>query len=78
MRKPLEIIAGIKDFISNNNPFRFPYLEESILNSLNELENELTPQLVVEEPIVEESIVEESIVEEPIVQTTTKKPRSKK
>jgi hypothetical protein len=80
MREPLEIIAGIRSFISNSNPFRFPFLKESMLNSLTELENALTPQPVVEEvieePIVEEPIVEKPMVEEPIeVVAPKKRPR---
>jgi len=90
MNRPLEIIAGIRSFISGNNPFRFPHQEETMLNFLAELENELNPQpvveeiLVVEEPIIEEPIVEEviveetPIVEEPIVEEVAVKPTNKR
>ena len=84
MREPLEVIAEIRGFISSQNPFRFPYQEETIVNLLNELENSLTPQpvveeiLVVEEPIVEEPIVEEVTVEEPIVEEVAVKPTNKR
>jgi hypothetical protein len=75
MREPLEIIAEIKGFISNNNPFRFPYLEEHMLNSLTELENTLNPQQPVvkevnKKPIVEEVVTEEVIVEDIIEEFT--------
>ena len=70
MREPLEIIEGIKAFISAQNPFRFPHQEKIILDFLAELENPLTP--VTEEPIIEEPIMEEVIeepgVEEPILE----------
>ena len=92
MREPLEIIASIRGFISNNNPFRFPYLEESMLNLLNELETTLSPieEVVVEEtPVVEEVVVGETVTEEeitiediqteePVVETTPKKTIRKK
>ena len=90
MREPLEVIAEIRGFISSQNPFRFPFQEETIVNLLNELENSLTPQpvveeiLVVEEPIVEEPIVEEvtveetPVVEEPIVEEVAVKPTNKR
>jgi len=66
MREPLEIIEGIKAFISAQNPFRFPHQEKIILDLLAELENPLTP--VTEEPIIEEPIIEEPVVEEPVVE----------
>jgi hypothetical protein len=66
MREPLEIIEGIKAFISAQNPFRFPHQEKIILDLLAELENPLTP--VTEEPIIEEPIIEEPVVEEPIIE----------
>jgi hypothetical protein len=66
MREPLEIIEGIKAFISAQNPFRFPHQEKIILDLLAELENPLTP--VTEEPIIEEPILEEPVVEEPILE----------
>lgn len=59
MREPLEIIASIKDFISSQNPLRFPHQETILVDLLNELENTLNPQ-PIEEPIVE--VVEEQIV----------------
>jgi hypothetical protein len=68
MREPLEIIEGIKAFISAQNPFRFPHQEKIILDLLAELENPLTP--VTEEPIIEEPILEEVIIEEVIVDET--------
>ena len=91
MREPLEVIAEIKGFISSQNPLRFPYQEETIVNLLNELENSLTPQ-PFEEPIVEEPIIgeilevtfsepvliEETVVEEPIVEKAAKKTPAKK
>jgi len=70
MKEPLGIITDIKNFISSTNPFRFPYLEESVLNLLNELESTLYPVeevVVVEEiPVVEEVVVEETVTEEEI------------
>lgn len=93
MREPLEIIASIRGFISNNNPFRFPYLEESMLNLLNELETTLSPAeevvVVKETPVVEEVVVEETATEEeitiediqteePVVETTPTKTTRKK
>jgi hypothetical protein len=64
MREPLEIIAGIRDFISSQNPMRFPHQEAILVDLLNELENILNPQ-PIEEPVIEEPIVE--VVEEQIV-----------
>jgi hypothetical protein len=79
MREPLEIINGIKNFISNNNPFRFPHQEEIMLNFLAELENTLYPptaeEVVKETPVVEEPVVEEVIEEEtPIVEEVVEEP----
>ena len=82
MREPLEIIGDIRNFISSNVPFRFPFQEEAMLSFLAELENELTPQPVVEELIIEEPIIgeilevtfsepvliEETVIEESIVE----------
>ena len=88
MREPLEITTDIKNFISSTNPFRFPYLEESVLNLLNELETTLSPieeVVVVEEtPVVEEVVTEEEITiediqaEEPVVKTAPTKTTRKK
>ena len=58
MKEPLEIIASIKDFISSQNPLRFPHQETILVDLLNELENTLNPQ-PIEEPVVEEPIIEE-------------------
>jgi hypothetical protein len=92
MNNPLEIINGIKGFISSNNPFRFPHLEETMLGLLAELENTLTPQPAVEEPVIEEPIIgeilevtfsEPVLIEEPIVEEVAvstvkvKRPRKK-
>ena len=66
MKKPLEIISEIRGFIASQNPLRFPYQEETILNLLAELEDTLPP--VTEEPIIEEPILEEPVVEEPILE----------
>jgi hypothetical protein len=93
MKEPLGIITDIKNFISSTNPFRFPYLEESVLNLLNELESTLYPVeevIVVEEiPVVEEVVVEETVTEEeitiediqteePVAETTPKRNVKKK
>jgi len=92
MREPLEVIAEIKGFISSQNPYRFPYQEETIVNLLNELENSLTSQ-PVEEPIIEEPVIgetlevtfsepvliEETVIEKtPIVEKAAKKTPAKK
>ena len=79
MNNPLEIINGIKGFISSNNPFRFPHQEEAMLNLLAELENTLYPptaeEAIEEIPVVEEPVVEEVIVEEtPIVEEVVEEP----
>jgi hypothetical protein len=76
MREPLEIIAGIRGFISSQNPMRFPHQEAILVDLLNELENTLNPveEVVVEaEQVVlmknEEGIFEEFTVnEEPVVE----------
>ena len=85
MREPLEIIAGIRNFISSQNPMRFPHQEAILVDLLNELENTLYPQpiveeaVIIEEPVIEEIIVEETVTEEPIIEvvapkkTTTRK-----
>jgi hypothetical protein len=67
MRESLEIIAGIRDFISSQNPMRFPHQEAILVDLLNELENILNPQ-PIEEPVIEEPVVEEPVIEEPIVE----------
>ena len=67
MREPLEIIAGIRDFISSQNPMRFPHQEAILVDLLNELENTLNPQ-PIEEPVIEEPIVE--VVEEVVIEET--------
>jgi hypothetical protein len=70
MKEPLGIITDIKNFISSTNPFRFPYLEESVLNLLNELESTLYPveEVVVKEtPVVEEVVTEEAPATEEVV-----------
>jgi hypothetical protein len=85
MREPLEIIAGIRNFISSQNPMRFPHQEAILVDLLNELENTLYPQpiveeaVIIEEPVIEEIIVEETVTEEPIVEVVApKKPTTRK
>lgn len=73
MREPLEIIEGIKTFISAQNPFRFPHQQEIMLVALAELENTLNPPVEVE-PVVEEPIVEEPIIEEVIEEVVVEEP----
>jgi len=79
MREPLEIITNIRNFIQSTNPFKFPYLESSVLDLLNELENTLTPQsieepVVEETPVIEEVVAEELVVEEVVEETFTEEP----
>jgi hypothetical protein len=85
MREPLEIIAGIRDFISSQNPMRFPHQEAILVDLLNELETTLNPQPVeepvIEEPIVEvieEVVIEETVTEEPTVEVTAPKKTTRK
>jgi hypothetical protein len=85
MREPLEIIAGIRGFISSQNPMRFPHQEAILVDLLNELENILNPQQVeepvIEEPIVEvveEVVIEETVIEEPTVEVTAPKKTTRK
>ena len=93
MREPLEIIAGIRNFISSQNPMRFPHQEAILVDLLNELENTLYPQpiveevVIIEEPVVEEPIietvveevvVEETVTEEPTVEVVAPKKRTRK
>jgi hypothetical protein len=72
MREPLEIIASIKDFISSQNPLRFPHQETILVDLLNELENTFNPQPIEEQIVLmknEEGIFEEFTVnEEPVVE----------
>jgi hypothetical protein len=74
MKTPEQIINEIRGFISNTNPFKFSYLEETVLNLLTELENTLSPsKSIIEEPIIEE-VIEETVIEEPVVaKKSTKK-----
>ena len=85
MKEPLEIIAGIRDFISSQNPMRFPHQEAILVDLLNELETTLNPQPVeepvIEEPIVEvieEVVIEETVTEEPTVEVTAPKKTTRK
>ena len=87
MREPLEIIAGIRNFISSQNPMRFPHQEIILVDLLNELENTLNPQpiveevVIIEEPVVEEPIievVEETVTEEPTVEVVAPKATTRK
>ena len=85
MREPLEIITGIRDFISSQNPMRFPHQEAILVDLLNELETTLTPQ-PIEEPVIEEPIVEvveevvikETVTEEPTVEVAAPKKTTRK
>ena len=83
MREPLEIIAGIRGFISSQNPMRFPHQEAILVDLLNELEATLYPieEPVIEEPIVEvveEVVVEETVTEEPTVEVAAPKKTTRK
>jgi hypothetical protein len=87
MREPLEIIAGIRNFISSQNPMRFPHQKTILVDLLNELENTLNPQpiveevVIIEEPVVEEPIievVEETVTEEPTVEVVAPKATTRK